>query len=83
MTIVPISSAKPPLERPNVICALERLLQMAKTGQLQSLAYVTVEVGGFVGTGFETSLDVLHAHHMVAGTVYLQKRLEENAMEGR
>ena len=73
----------PPQSAPNVICALENLLRKAKTGEILSLAYITVELGGFVGTGFETSLSYKHAHHMVAGAVYLLKRLEQNALDGR
>ena len=69
-------------ERPNVIARLEQLLQMAKDGEILSVAFITVEPNGNVGTGFETSLDLQHAHHMVAGTVYLQRRLEENAVDG-
>ena len=81
-TLVALDSARPSVASPNVVARLEDLLQRARDGRILSLAYVVVEPSGSVATGFETTLELKHAHHMTAGTVYLQHRLEENALDG-
>ncbi len=64
--------------RQNVIALLEELLAEAKSGKIQTFAAVTVDAAGFVGTAFSTS-GLPHAHHLVAGAVYLLRRCENNA----
>lgn len=52
-----IVSLKPTLAKntpePDVVAVLEHLLQRAKDGDLQSLAYATVNADGTTGTGWE------------------------------
>ena len=66
----------------NVIERLEGMLEEARTGEIRSIAYIVVKQGNRVGYGFETDTDFEHAHIMVAGSVYLQKQLENNAAAG-
>ena len=58
---------------PNVVNRLEALLEKARNGEIVSLAFITIDGSGNVGYGFETDLALKHAHHMVAGSVYLQR----------
>lgn len=68
--------------RPNVIELIEELLAEAKSGKIQTFGAVTVDAGGVVGTAFATSGQP-HAHHLVAGALYLMRRAEISAgLEG-
>ena len=67
-----------PEPRKNVIEFVEELLEEARSGEIQTLAVVTVSSTGHVGTGWAVSGQP-HAHHMVAGACYLLRRAEKNA----
>ena len=65
--------------RQNVISLIKDLLAEAESGKIQTFAAVTVDAAGFVGTAFSTSGQP-HAHHLVAGALYLLRRCENNAV---
>jgi hypothetical protein len=64
--------------RANIIELIEDLLAEAKAGEIQSLGFVSVNAKGYVATAFATS-GLPHAHHLVAGALYLLRRAERNA----
>jgi len=63
---------------PNVVELLEKLLEEARAGEIACFGVVTVSPANFVGTSFATD-GVPYAHTLVAGSVYLQRRLEKHA----
>jgi hypothetical protein len=64
--------------RANVVALLEELLAEAKAGKIQTFGAFMVDSGGCIATAFGKGGEP-HAHHMVAGAVYLLRRCEINA----
>lgn len=74
----PGTTIQGPEPRQNVIDLIEELLLEAKSGKIQTFGCVTVNSLGYIGTSFATS-GAPHAHHLVAGAVYLMRRAEKDA----
>lgn len=60
---------------PEVVAMCEQLLAWAKSGELRSMAYVTVKRGGLVGSAWHNED---HLHTLISGFAILQHRLIED-----
>ena len=58
---------------PEVVELAERILEMAASGQISSLAYVSVHASQGTGTGWAG----MECSHLCAGASMLQKRLND------
>jgi hypothetical protein len=61
-----------------VIAECERLLERAKRGEIRALAYVTVDPGGSIGTGWYR--EHLTGYVLMAGSAMLHQRLVSAAL---
>jgi hypothetical protein len=67
-----------PTPRQNVIEEIERLLEDAKAGNIQTFGLFYVDAEGHIQPILTTS-GLPHAHHCVAGAHYLLRMCERNA----
>ena len=84
MTVVALPGAiiEGPEPRRNVVELIEELLAEAKTGKIQSFGAFAVDARGAIGTCWAKG-GMPHAHHMVAGSLYLLRRAEASVLVER